>query len=67
MKKSINKLRLQNGMHEQIAVDLESELEFTGLETSDEIQVNAVSQHATSNQAETPKPTGRDCKNQDTT
>ena len=46
LKKSKNQASLENGTFEQIASNLEGELELNGLETPDEIQINIVKPHS---------------------
>ena len=62
LKKSINQAHLENGTYEQIVTNLEKEIELNGLEAPDKQQVNSVSQHATNNNADRPKPTCHHCK-----
>ena len=46
LKKSINQAHLENGTYEHIVSHLERELELNGLEASDEMQINTVTQQA---------------------
>ena len=62
LKKLLNQAHLENGTYEQIVTHLERELELNGLEAPDEQQINLVSQHATHNNADRPKPTCHYCK-----
>ena len=62
LKKLINQAHLENGTHEQIVTHLERELELNGLEALDEQEINIVSQRATHNNADRPKPTCHYCK-----
>ena len=62
LKKSIDQAHLENGTYEQIVSHLERELELNGLEAPDELQINAVTQQATQQNSEKPKPTGHHCK-----
>ena len=62
LRKSINQAHLENGTYEQIVTQLERELELNGLEAPDDQQINIVSQHATNNNADRPKPTCHHCK-----
>ena len=62
LKKSINKAHLENGTYEQIVSHLERDLEMNGLEAPDELQINSVTQQATQQNSEKPKPTCQHCK-----
>ena len=62
LKKSINQAHLENGTYEQIVSHLERELELRGLEASDEMQINTVTQHSLQQISEKPKPTCHQCK-----
>ena len=62
LKKSMNDAHLENGTYEQIVTHLEKELKLNGFETSDELLINAVSQHATKMNADRPKTTYHYCK-----
>ena len=57
LKKSNNQAPLENGTYEQIVSHLQIELELNGLEAPDELQVNTVTQQATQQKREEPKPT----------
>ena len=57
LKKSINQAHLDTGTYEQIVSHFEAELELTGLEAPDELQINAVMQQGTQQNPEKPKPT----------
>ena len=61
--KSLNQAHLEKGTYEQIATDLETELEVNGFEALDELQVNTVSQHATNTDPEKHKSTCYYCWN----
>ena len=61
LKKSINQAHLENGTYEQIVTHLERELELNGLEASDELQINIVSQQFTNANADRSKPTCHHC------
>ena len=52
---------LENGTYEPTFTHLERELELNGLEVSDELQSNTLSQYATKN-SEKPQPRCNDCK-----
>ena len=62
LKKSINQAHLENGAYEQIVSHLERELQFNGLETPDEMQVNTVTQQTTQQNTEKPNSTCNQCK-----
>ena len=62
LKKSINQAHLENGTYEQIVSHVERELELNGLEAPDEMQINTVTQQATKQNPEKPKPTCHHCK-----
>ena len=62
LKKLINQAHLENGTYEQIVTHLERELELNGLEASDELPINNVSQQPTNTNADRPKPTCHNCK-----
>ena len=62
LRKSINQAHLENGTYEQILSHLEKELELNGLEAPDEIQTNTVTQQASQQNSEKPKPTSHHCK-----
>ena len=57
LKKSKNQAHLENGTYEQIVTHLERELQLNGLEASDELQINTVSQQLTNTNADRPKQT----------
>ena len=61
LKKSINQAHLENGTYEQIVTHLERELELNGLEDTDELPINNVSQQPTNTNADRPKPTCHHC------
>ena len=65
LKKAINQAHLKNGTFEQIVSHLERELELNGLEAPDELQINTVTQQATQQNSEKPKPTCHYCKKSD--
>ena len=48
---------MENGTYEQIVTHLERELELNGLEETDELPMNNLSQQPTNTNADTPKPT----------
>ena len=60
--KSINQAHLDYGTYEQIVSHLERELEMNGLEAPDELHINTVTQQATQQNSEQPKPTCHHCK-----
>ena len=62
LNKSINQAHFDNGTKEQIVSHLERELELKGWEAPDELQINTVTQQATQQNAEKPKPTCHHCK-----
>ena len=62
LKKSIIETQLENGTFEQIASNLEKELELSGLEAPDEMQTNTVTKQTTKPKPEKPKPTCHHCK-----
>ena len=62
LKKSINQAHLENGTYAQIESHFERELEVNGLEAPDEMQLNFVTQQATQQSSEKPKPTSHPCK-----
>ena len=62
LKKLINQAHLENGTYEQIVSHLERELQLNGLEAPDEMQLNIVTQQATQQNCEKPKPTCHHCK-----
>ena len=57
LKKSINQAHLENGTCEQIVSHFGRELELNGLEAPDDLQINTVTQQATQQNSEKPKPT----------
>ena len=57
LKKSINQAHLENGTKGQIVSHLGNELELNGLEAPDEMQINTVTQQASQQNSEKPKPT----------
>ena len=63
LKKSINQGQLENDTNEQIVSRLESELELNSLQAPGEVQMNTVTQQATQQNSEKPKPTCHHCKN----
>ena len=63
--KLLNQVHLGNGTYEQIVTLLEKQFELNGLEALDELQINTVSQNATNTNADRPKPTCHQCKNQE--
>ena len=62
LKKSINQGHPENGTYEQIVTYLEKEVELNGLEATDELQIDTVSQQPTKTNADTPKTTSYHCK-----
>ena len=62
MKTIINQAHLENGTYEQILSHLQRELELKGLEAPDELQISTVTQQATQQNSEKPKPTYHHCK-----
>ena len=60
--KTNNQVHLENGTYEQIVTHPERELELSGWETPDELQINTVSQQPTNTNADRPKPTCHHCK-----
>ena len=62
LKKSINQWHLENSTYQQIVSHLKKELELKDLEAPDELQVNTVTQQATKQNSEKPKPTCHHCK-----
>ena len=62
LEKSINQAHLENGTYEQIVTHLERELELNGLECTDELPINNVSQEPTHTNADRPKPKCHHCK-----
>ena len=57
LKKTINQALLENGTYGQIVSHLERELVLNGLEAPDVVQLNTVTQQATQQNSEKPKPT----------
>ena len=57
LRKSINQAHFENGTYEQIVLHLGRELALNGLEAQDEMQRNSVTQQATQQNSEKPKPT----------
>ena len=55
-KKSINQAHLEKSTHEEIVLHLEKELELNGLEAPDELPKKTVTQQATQQNPEKPKP-----------
>ena len=60
--KSMNQALLENGTYEHIMSYLEKKFELNGLEAPNELQKNTVTQQATQQNAEKPKPTCHHCK-----
>ena len=56
LKKTVNQARLENETYEQIKLHLEKELELNSLEAPDELELNTVTQQATQQNSEKPKP-----------
>ena len=61
LKKSNNEAHLENDTPEEIVSHLEKVLELNGLEAPDEMQMNTVTQQATQQNSEKPKPTCHHC------
>ena len=62
LKKSKNQAHLETGTYEKIVTHLERELELNGLEATEELPINNVSQQPTNHNAVRPKPTCHHCK-----
>ena len=62
LKKLIHQEHLENGTYEHLVSHLERELELNGLKVPDELQINTVTQQATQQNSEKPKPTCHHCK-----
>ena len=62
LKKSKNQIHLANDTYEQIVTHLEKELQLTGLEAPDGLQINTVSHKTANTNADRPKPTCHHCK-----
>ena len=62
VQKSIIQAHLENGTYDEIVSHLQRELELNGMETPDELQINSVTQQATQQNSEKPKPTCHHCK-----
>ena len=62
VKKSISQAHLENGTYEQIVSHLERELELKDLEAPDEMQIDIVTQQASQQNSEKPKPKCHHCK-----
>ena len=62
LRESINQAHLKNGTKEQIVLHLEKELKLTGLEAPDESPINTVTQQATQQNPNKPRPTCYHCK-----
>ena len=62
LKKLIYQAHLENCTYEQIVSHLERLLELNGLKAPDELQINTVTQQATQQNKEKPKPTCHHCK-----
>ena len=60
--KSSNPAHLENGTYEQIVSHLEREFELNGVEAPDEMKINTVTQQASQQNSEKPKPTCHHCK-----
>ena len=63
LKKSINMAHLENGTYKQIVSHLKKEFELNGLEAPYELQIKTVTQHATQQNSEKPKPICHHCRN----
>ena len=57
LRESINQAHLENDTYEQIVSHLERELELNGLEAPDEMPINTVTQQASQQNSDKPKPT----------
>ena len=64
LKKSINRVHLENGTYERVVSHPERELELNGLEAPDETPINTVTQQAPQQNSDKPKPTCHHCKKQ---
>ena len=62
LQKSTTQAHLESCTYEQIVSHLDWELELNGLKAPDELQVNTVTQQATQQNSEKPKPTCHHCK-----
>ena len=62
LKKSFNQVHMENGTYEQIVSHLERQLELNGLEASDEMPINTVTQQASQQNSKRPRPTCHHCK-----
>ena len=62
LRSSINQAHLDKSTYEQIVSHLERELELNGLKAPGELQINCVTQQATQQNPEKPKPTCHHCK-----
>ena len=62
LKKSNNRLHLENGTFEQVVSHLETDLELIGLEAPDGLRRNPVTQQATQQNPEKPKSTCHLCR-----
>ena len=64
LKKSNNQAHLENGTYEQIVSHLEKVLELNGLEAPDEMPINIVTQQASQQNSNKPRPPCNHCKKQ---
>ena len=62
LKESINQAHLEIGTYEEFVTHLKMELQLNGLEASDELQINTVSQKPTHTISDRPKLTCHHCK-----
>ena len=62
LKKLKNQVDLESGPSEQIVSHPGCELDLNGLEAPDELHINTVTQQATQQNPEKPKPTCHHCK-----
>ena len=62
LRNAINQAQLENGTYEQIFTHLERELELSGLEAPDELQLNTVNHDIANLNADTTKPPCHYCK-----
>ena len=58
---------MENGIYEQIVTHLERDLELTGLEAPDELQINTVSHNTAKTNADRHNQRATTVKNQDLT
>ena len=58
----MNRAHLENDTYEQIVTHLDRELDLTGLEAPNELQINTVSYNTAETKADKPKPMCHHCK-----